>query len=204
MIDQGATTLWERWDAWTEESGYVPNASLSHTPLGSAVAWLFDTVAGIRPAEPGFRSVTLAPTSNDLAPAAPTSHRIAPEIAQGARAEERVRMSKRRLTIARRLVEAGVSVVTVCPFGAGPWDTHSANFSTLRKMLPPLDQALSALHDDLDATGLLDSTLVVMAGEFGRTPRISSLPQYYKRAGRDHWGKVQTVWFAGGGDSAVA
>src|SRR5262245_21450145 len=63
MIDQGATTLWERWDAWTPEHGLAAagNVSLSHTPLGSAVAWLFDSVAGIRPAEPGFRSLTLTP-----------------------------------------------------------------------------------------------------------------------------------------------
>jgi alpha-L-rhamnosidase len=63
MLDQGATTIWERWDAWTPEQGFANggNVSLSHTPLGSAVAWLFDTVAGIRPAEPGFRAVELAP-----------------------------------------------------------------------------------------------------------------------------------------------
>ena len=76
---------------------------------------------------------------------------------------------------ARRLVEAGVSVVTVCPFGAGPWDTHSANFSTLRKMLPPLDQALAALVLDLDQRGLLDEVAVLMGGEFGRTPRIGDV-----------------------------
>jgi uncharacterized protein (DUF1501 family) len=55
------------------------------------------------------------------------------------------------------------------------------------------------LLDDLSATGLLDSTLIVMAGEFGRTPKISRLPQFYKLPGRDHWGRVQTVFFAGGG-----
>jgi uncharacterized protein (DUF1501 family) len=53
--------------------------------------------------------------------------------------------------------------------------------------------------DDLHERGLLESTLVVMAGEFGRTPRISHLPQFYKLPGRDHWGAVQTVFFAGGG-----
>jgi alpha-L-rhamnosidase len=63
MIDQGATTLWERWDAWTPEGGFANhgNVSLVHGPLGSVIAWLFETVAGIRPAKPGFRSVTLAP-----------------------------------------------------------------------------------------------------------------------------------------------
>jgi uncharacterized protein (DUF1501 family) len=58
---------------------------------------------------------------------------------------------------------------------------------------------LSALLDDLADRGLLDSTLIVMAGEFGRTPKISRLPQFYKLPGRDHWGAVQTVFFAGGG-----
>jgi uncharacterized protein (DUF1501 family) len=67
------------------------------------------------------------------------------------------------------------------------------------KLFPPTDRALSALLDDLHDNGLLPSTLIVMAGEFGRTPKISTLPQYYKLPGRDHWGAVQTVFFAGGG-----
>src|SRR5262249_55489584 len=67
------------------------------------------------------------------------------------------------------------------------------------KLFPPTDKALSALLDDLHESGLLPSTLIVMAGEFGRTPKISTLPQYYKLPGRDHWGAVQTVFFAGGG-----
>jgi len=63
MIDQGATTLWERWDGWTPEHGFANDGrvSLAHTPLGSPVAWLFDKVAGIQPTGPGFRGVTLAP-----------------------------------------------------------------------------------------------------------------------------------------------
>ena len=104
------------------------------------------------------------------------------------------------LLMARRLVEAGVTLVQVNLGNNETWDTHGNMFPHLKeKLFPPTDQALSALLDDLSATGLLDSTLIVMAGEFGRTPRISSLPQYYKLPGRDHWGKVQTVWFAGGG-----
>jgi hypothetical protein len=104
------------------------------------------------------------------------------------------------LLMARRLVEAGVNLVQVNLGNNETWDTHGNMFPHLKeKLFPPTDQALSALLDDLNATGLLDSTLVVMAGEFGRTPRISSLPQFYKLPGRDHWGKVQTAWFAGGG-----
>src|SRR5262249_14950648 len=80
------------------------------------------------------------------------------------------------------------------------WDTHGNAFPHLKdKLFPPTDRALSALLDDLNESGLLDSTLIVMAGEFGRTPKISTLPQYYKLPGRDHWGAVQTVFFAGGG-----
>jgi uncharacterized protein (DUF1501 family) len=62
-----------------------------------------------------------------------------------------------------------------------------------------MDRCVSALIDDLDARGLLDTTLIVMAGEFGRTPRISGLSQFYALPGRDHWGAVQTVFLAGGG-----
>jgi len=104
------------------------------------------------------------------------------------------------LLMARRLIEAGVNLVQVNLGNNETWDTHGNMFPHLKeKLFPPTDQALSALLDDLKDSGLLDSTLIVMAGEFGRTPRISSLPQYYKLPGRDHWGKVQTVLFAGGG-----
>jgi uncharacterized protein (DUF1501 family) len=79
------------------------------------------------------------------------------------------------------------------------WDTHQAAFPNLRdKLLPPADRAVAALLGDLNESGLLESTLVVMAGEFGRTPRISTLPGV-RLPGRDHWGAVQTVFFAGGG-----
>ena len=80
------------------------------------------------------------------------------------------------------------------------WDTHGNAFPHLKdKLLPPTDRAVAALLDDLRDAGLLDSTLIVMAGEFGRTPKISLLPQHYKLPGRDHWGAVQSVFFAGGG-----
>jgi uncharacterized protein (DUF1501 family) len=103
------------------------------------------------------------------------------------------------LLMAKRLVEAGVSLVQVNLGNNESWDTHQAAFPNLKNfLLPPTDRALSALLDDLQASGLLDSTLIVMAGEFGRTPRISTLPQV-KLPGRDHWGAVQTVFFAGGG-----
>lgn len=104
------------------------------------------------------------------------------------------------LLMARRLVEAGVSLVQVNMGNNETWDTHGNAFPHLKdNLLPPTDRAVSALLDDLDGGGLLDSTLVVMAGEFGRTPRISTLPSAYKLPGRDHWGRVQTVLLAGGG-----
>ena len=104
------------------------------------------------------------------------------------------------LLMARRLVEAGVNMVQVNLGNNETWDTHGEAFPHLKDQLfPPTDRALSALLDDLHDSGLLDSTLIVMAGEFGRTPKVSHLPQHYKLPGRDHWGAVQTVWLAGGG-----
>jgi len=104
------------------------------------------------------------------------------------------------LLMARRLVRAGVSLIQVNLGNNETWDTHGNAFPHLRdKLFPPTDRALAALLDDLHNSGELDETLIVMAGEFGRTPKISTLPQHYKLPGRDHWGAVQTVWFAGSG-----
>jgi uncharacterized protein (DUF1501 family) len=92
--------------------------------------------------------------------------------------------------MARRLVEAGVRCVTI---DHSNWDTHSDNFRTLKRdLLPALDGALSTLFRDLADRGLLNSSLVVVTGEFGRTPRIN------KDAGRDHWGPGFTVALGGG------
>jgi hypothetical protein len=101
--------------------------------------------------------------------------------------------------LARRLVEAGVRFVSVYDKdrnGEDNWDTHNDNFGKLKdRLLPPADLALSALVDDLEARGLLDSTLVVWLGEFGRTPRLTP----NKGGGRDHWPDCFTVVLAGGG-----
>ena len=102
--------------------------------------------------------------------------------------------------LARRLVEAGVRLVQVNLGRNETWDTHGNMFPHLKDdLLPPLDRCVAALLDDLEARGLLETTLLVMAGEFGRTPRLSTLPQFYALPGRDHWGAVQTAFFAGGG-----
>jgi hypothetical protein len=92
---------------------------------------------------------------------------------------------------AKRLVQAGVRFVTL---SLGGWDTHGRNFDALKtRLLPPLDTTLSALIGDLGDSGLLDSTIVYCAGEFGRTPKIN------KNAGRDHWARSMAVVLAGGG-----
>jgi hypothetical protein len=97
------------------------------------------------------------------------------------------------LLLARRLVQAGVSVVQANMGRVQNWDNHGAIFPTLKnRLLPPLDQAVAALLDDLEATGLLDETLVMMLGEFGRTPKIVN-------AGRDHWAPCFFGLFAGAG-----
>ena len=105
----------------------------------------------------------------------------------------------RSLILARRLVESDVPVVQATMGIVQTWDTHVANFPRLKNdLLPPLDQAVSALLDDLRARGLLDETLVVMLGEFGRTPRISRLTSDAV-PGRDHWPAVFSAVFAGAG-----
>jgi hypothetical protein len=97
--------------------------------------------------------------------------------------------------LARRLVEAGVPLVTVnWARDDAFWDTHSDNFRQLKNsLLPPFDVAFAALLEDLAQRGLLDETLVVCLGEFGRTPKIN------KAAGRDHWAACNSVVLAGGG-----
>jgi hypothetical protein len=99
------------------------------------------------------------------------------------------------LLLTRRLVEAGVPVVQANMGQVQNWDSHSDIFPTLKKrLLPPLDQAVAALLDDLESTGLIDETLVMMLGEFGRTPKITG-----KSPGRDHWSPCFFGIFAGAG-----
>jgi hypothetical protein len=98
------------------------------------------------------------------------------------------------LLLGKRLIEAGVPVVQVNIGPVQNWDSHAAIFTTLKqRLLPPLDQGMGALLDDLSSTGLLDDTFVVMLGEFGRTPKINN------DAGRDHWGHCFFGLFAGAG-----
>ncbi len=93
--------------------------------------------------------------------------------------------------VARRLIEAGVQFVTVTD---GGWDTHVSNFKTLKeRLLPRLDLAFSALLEDLSVRGMLENTMVVWFGDFGRTPKINP------SAGRDHWASAGVACMAGGG-----
>ncbi len=98
--------------------------------------------------------------------------------------------------MARRLVESGVSFVTV---DMPHWDTHSKIKSGLEARLPYLDRAVAGLLEDLKQRGLLDDTLVVVMGEFGRTPKLNSGQTGIPIPGRDHWGQAMSVILAGGG-----
>ncbi len=95
-----------------------------------------------------------------------------------------------RMLLARRLVAAGVRMVNLT---YGGWDMHTGIVGGFRNQMPAFDQAYSALINDLDRTGLLKETLVMISSEFGRTPKIN------QTAGRDHWPKVFSVVLAGGG-----
>lgn len=96
--------------------------------------------------------------------------------------------------LARRLVEAGVPLITVYSAGNRDWDTHGNNFQLLKNtLLPPTDRGVAALLDDLHQRGLLEETLVVWMGDMGRTPRINP------DAGRDHWSFCYSLLMAGGG-----
>jgi uncharacterized protein (DUF1501 family) len=106
--------------------------------------------------------------------------------------------------LARRLVEAGARFVSVyysASIGGskGGWDTHGDNFNQLKnRLLPITDMAVPTLIEDLQARGLLDETLVVWMGEFGRSPKVQNTAKF-GRDGRDHWPNCYTVLFAGGG-----
>jgi uncharacterized protein (DUF1501 family) len=95
-----------------------------------------------------------------------------------------------RMLLARRLVEAGARFISLT---FGGWDDHVQIRENYQKQMPPLDNALATLIRDLDDRGLLDSTLIWVASEFGRTPKINA------SAGRDHWSRVFSIALAGGG-----
>jgi Protein of unknown function (DUF1501) len=103
------------------------------------------------------------------------------------------------LLLSKRLLEAGVPIVQATMGIVQTWDTHVDNWGRLKNtLLPQLDQGLAALTDDLTASGLLDETLLIVMGEFGRTPKVSTLPGQ-SVPGRDHWAHAYSGLFAGAG-----
>ncbi len=115
---------------------------------------------------------------------------------QGVRNISGHQLRGQNLLMARRLVEAGVQFVNVYDFRqqGQNWDSHANNFAEHKdRLVPPMDKAFVALINDLEDRGLLDSTLVIGMGEFGRTPKINA------NAGRDHWPDCYSITLAGGG-----
>lgn len=103
------------------------------------------------------------------------------------------------LLLSKRMIEAGVPVVQATMGIVQTWDTHVDNWGKLKNtLLPQLDQGLAALTDDLQASGLMDETLLIVMGEFGRTPKVSTLPGQ-TIPGRDHWAHAYSGLFAGAG-----
>ena len=96
------------------------------------------------------------------------------------------------LLLARRLIEAGDALVSYNEFNQA-WDTHGNLTNRYKQIVPPMDQAFAALVSDLSERGMLDDTLVINTGEFGRTPKVN------KDGGRDHWPRAYSAVLAGGG-----
>lgn len=116
--------------------------------------------------------------------------RGAPKLLRGSGAHHDIMGAREQFLVARRLVEAGVRCVTLT---FGMWDWHSENFTGAKNHLPKLDQAITALVEDIHERGLADDVSVVVWGEFGRSPKISD------NGGREHWPQVSNALLAGGG-----
>jgi hypothetical protein len=172
-------------------------------PTGFTLQQLENRDRLLRRFDRGFEAID---RNADLAEGLDAFHRQALEILRSDRTKNAFNLTQESATlrqrygtnpfgqgalVARRLIDAGVRFVTVT---LGGWDTHGQNFNNLRtRLLPQLDQTLSALIGDLDGRGMLERTMVYCAGEFGRTPRIN------RNAGRDHWARSMAVVLAGGG-----
>jgi len=124
-----------------------------------------------------------------LSPEAQTAFEIEKEDSKGRDEFGRSEFGQSCL-LARRLIERGVRFVTI---NSGGWDHHAKIWEGLEKKVPHLDQGLAALIKNLDQSGLLKETLVVVMGEFGRSPKVN------KDNGRDHWGPAASLLFAGAG-----
>ncbi|MCA9192948.1 MAG: DUF1501 domain-containing protein [Planctomycetales bacterium] len=157
----------------------------------------------------GHRSLTCVETralreQQDLAYGLLTSGKLTDAFELNREADEtRERYGRNKfgqsLLLGKRMIEAGVPVVQATMGIVQTWDTHVDNWGKLKNtLLPQLDQGLAALTDDLMSTGRLDETLLIVMGEFGRTPKVSTLPGQ-TIPGRDHWAHAYSGLFAGAG-----
>jgi hypothetical protein len=174
---------------WADADGPRLNGRRRLLEQMSRVAPVLEPTAGMRALD-GYRSrafgLLFAPASRDAFNLAKEPHKVRDFYGPTPFAQN--------CLLARRLVEAGVPLVTVYSVGNRDWDTHSDNFRSLKNtLLPVMDRGVSALLEDLDRRGLLDETLVVWMGDMGRTPHIN------KGAGRDHWSFCYSIVMAGGG-----
>jgi len=178
-----------------EKNGVVPN-----TKALNGDAQFEQQLDLLNELEQGFNQTRRSPLVNDHATTVQNAVKLmrskslkAFDISQEPEAVQQAYGNQfgRNCLTARRLVEAGVRFVELN--APGSWDTHLNNFTSLKTLVPAIDQGMSALIADLHSRGLLESTLVVVMGEFGRTPKIN------KNAGRDHYAKAWTTVLAGGG-----
>ncbi|MBL8867239.1 MAG: DUF1501 domain-containing protein [Planctomycetia bacterium] len=171
-------------------------------PNGFSLADLDKRDQLLRTFDDGFRAID---QNNDLVDGLDTFHKQALEILRSEKTRRAFNLNEEKQSLrdsygtgigpaalaARRLVEAGVRFVTL---GFGSWDTHQKTFDAHKtRLVPNLDSALSALVADLADRGMLDDTIVMCAGEFGRTPKVN------KNGGRDHWARSMACVLAGGG-----
>ncbi len=172
-------------------------AALDRADLGGRAA-LLRHLDGAAPAGPAARAGAFRDRALRLL-AAPEVRRPFDLSQEPGRLRERYGRHRlgQSLLLARRLVESGVNFVAVFDGQTNGqdanWDSHEKIFARHRQLIPPSDQAFSALVEDLELRGLLDSTLVVAMGEFGRTPKVNGA------GGRDHWPDCYTAVLAGGG-----
>lgn len=165
---------------------------------------LLDEINGVPAPDAGAGRVNSFGEQQELAFSLLTSDRVAKAFdiqKEDATVRDRYGRNKfgQSLLLSRRLIEAGVPIVQAAMGIVQTWDTHVDNWGRLKNtLLPQLDLGLAALMDDLATSGLLEQTLVIVMGEFGRTPKVSFLAGE-KLPGRDHWAHVYSGLFAGAG-----
>jgi Protein of unknown function (DUF1501) len=209
---QNGGFLGSKYDPWQiKQDPNEPNFAVEelNLPVGLTAGHLGDRLSLLRQvdAQRSWADCRQFPALQDRALSLLTADKVARAF-DLKREDPRIRdrygrhMFGQSLLLARRLVQAGVPIVQANMGHMNNWDTHASNCDQLKdRLLPPLDRGVSAFLDDLQALGLFDETLVILVGEFGRTPRIGQdsqgLPAH--RTGRDHWAGVFSALFAGAG-----